>query len=127
MKVKGSETFELTFHKGARIRRLVAKNGKPLSPKEKPTRRRTSRNASARSKREAEKERKEREAAQKATKNSNANTNGDPDGDQPKGASPRRPAEAPKRMNAKIAPRSPTCCGRRSWSIRAANASARAT
>ena len=33
MKVKGSETFELTFHKGARIR-LVAKNGKPLSPKE---------------------------------------------------------------------------------------------
>jgi hypothetical protein len=34
MKVKESETFELTFYKGNRLRRLVAKNGKPLTPKE---------------------------------------------------------------------------------------------
>ena len=87
MKVKGSETFELTFHKGARIRRLVAKNGKPLSPKEEADAQKdVEKRIREIEKREAEKERKEREAAQKATKNSNANTNGDPDGDQPKGA-----------------------------------------
>jgi hypothetical protein len=89
MKVKGSETFELTFHKGARIRRLVAKNGKPLSPKEEADAQKdVEKRIREIEKREAEKERKEREAAQKATKNSNANTNGDPDGDQPKGAQP---------------------------------------
>lgn len=31
MKVTGSETFELTFYRGRRLRRLVAKNGEPLS------------------------------------------------------------------------------------------------
>ncbi len=30
----GSETFQMSFHKGNRIRRLIEKNGKPLSPKE---------------------------------------------------------------------------------------------
>src|SRR5262249_13849765 len=33
-KVRESETFELPFQKGARTRRLVEKNGKPLPPKE---------------------------------------------------------------------------------------------
>ena len=90
MKVKGSETFELTFHKGARIRRLVAKNGKPLSPKEEADAQKdVEKRIREIEKREAERERKEREAAQKATKNSNANTNGDPDGDQPKGDQPK--------------------------------------
>lgn len=32
LKVKESETHELTFYKGNRIRRLIAKNDKPLSP-----------------------------------------------------------------------------------------------
>jgi len=84
MKVKESETFELTFYKGARIRRLAAKNGKPLSPKEEAD---AQKNVEKRireiEKREAEKERKEREAAQKASKNSGANTDGDPNGDSP--------------------------------------------
>ena len=70
MKVKESETFELTFYKGARIRRLVAKNGKPLSPKEEAD---AQKNVEKRireiEKREAEKERKGREVAQKASKN----------------------------------------------------------
>src|SRR5262249_56292682 len=34
MKAKETEVFELTFYKGNRIRRKVAKNGKPLSPGE---------------------------------------------------------------------------------------------
>lgn len=34
MKVKEAETFELTFYKGNRIRRQVAKDGKPLSAKD---------------------------------------------------------------------------------------------
>lgn len=34
LKVKESETYELTFYKGNRIRRLIAKNGNPLSPGE---------------------------------------------------------------------------------------------
>src|SRR5262247_147389 len=84
MKVKESETFELTFYKGARIRRLAAKNGKPLSPKEEAD---AQKNVEKRireiEKREAEKERKERESAQKAAKNSGANAGGDPDGDSP--------------------------------------------
>jgi outer membrane lipoprotein-sorting protein len=33
MKVTETKTYELTFYKGARIRRLIAKNGKPLSAK----------------------------------------------------------------------------------------------
>ncbi len=66
MKIKESETYELTFYKGARIRRLVARNGKPLSPKEEAD---AQKDAEKRireiEKKEAEKERKEREAAQK--------------------------------------------------------------
>lgn len=34
LKIKESETHELTFYKGNRIRRLIAKNDKPLSPNE---------------------------------------------------------------------------------------------
>jgi hypothetical protein len=68
MKVKESETFELTFYKGSRIRRMVAKNGKPLTPKEEAD---AQKNVEKRirdiEKREAEKDRKEREAAQKKT------------------------------------------------------------
>lgn len=82
MKVKESETFELIFHKGARIRRLVAKNGKPLSPKEEAD---AQKNVEKRirdiEKRAAEKERKERETAQKESKSSDANTDGDPNSD----------------------------------------------
>lgn len=83
MKVKKSETFELTFHKGARIRRLVAKNGKPLSPNEEADAQKdVEKRIRNIEKRDAEKERKEREAEQKAPKNSDANTDGDPNGDQ---------------------------------------------
>jgi hypothetical protein len=85
MKVKESETFELTFYKGARIRRLVAKNGKPLSPKEEADAQKdVEKRIREIEKREAEKERKERETAQKAPKNSDAtNTGGDSNGDAP--------------------------------------------
>src|SRR6266542_3017908 len=84
MKVKESETFELTFYKGARIRRLVAKNGKPLTPKEDADAQKdVEKRIREIEKREAEKERKERETAQKASKNSGANTDGDPNGDSP--------------------------------------------
>lgn len=34
IKVNESETFQLTFYEGYRIQRLIAKNGKPLSPKD---------------------------------------------------------------------------------------------
>src|SRR5215475_6624729 len=69
MKVKESETFELTFYKGARIRRLVAKNGKPLTPKEDAdAQKAVEKRIREIEKREAEKERKEREAAQKAAR-----------------------------------------------------------
>lgn len=61
MKVKDSETFELTFYKGSRIRRLVAKNGKPLSPKEEADAQKdVEKRIREIEKREAEKERKER-------------------------------------------------------------------
>src|SRR5262245_4605022 len=84
MKVKETETFELTFYKGARIRRLVAKNGNPLSPKEDAD---AQKNVEKRireiEKREADKERKEREAAQKASKNSDGKN---PDAKNPDGA-----------------------------------------
>jgi hypothetical protein len=104
MKVKGSETFELTFHKGARIRRLVAKNGKPLSPKEEADAQKdVEKRIREIEKREAEKERKEREAAQKATKNSNANTNGDPDGAQPEGVQPEGAQEDERKDRPSIA------------------------
>src|SRR5215470_2445033 len=69
MKVKESETFELTFYKGARIRRLVAKNGKPLSPKEEADAQKdVEKRIRGIEKRESEKERKEREVAQKAAR-----------------------------------------------------------
>jgi hypothetical protein len=85
MKVKEIETFELTFYKGARIRRLVAKNGKPLSPKEEADAQKdVEKRIRAIEKREAEKERKERETAQKAPKNPDAtNTGGDSNGEAP--------------------------------------------
>ncbi|HKQ73245.1 MAG TPA: hypothetical protein VJ810_05920 [Blastocatellia bacterium] len=81
MKVKESETFELTFYKGGRIRRLVAKNGKPLSPKEEADAQKdVEKRIREIEKREAEKERKEREATQKASKNPDDKN---PDGDGP--------------------------------------------
>src|SRR5262245_33842946 len=80
MKVKESETFELTFYKGSRIRRLVAKNGKPLSPKdEADAPKDVEKRIREIEKREAEKERKEREVAQKASKNPDGDGAADPD------------------------------------------------
>jgi hypothetical protein len=65
MKVKESETFQLTFHNGARIRRLVAKNGRPLSSKEEADAQKdVEKRIREIEKREVEKEQKEREAAQ---------------------------------------------------------------
>jgi len=59
MKVKESETFELTFYKGNRIRRQTAKNGKPLSPNEEADEiRRVEKRIREIEKKEAEKERK---------------------------------------------------------------------
>jgi len=96
MKVKESEAFELTFYKGARIRHLVAKNGKPLSPKEEADAQKdVEKRIRAIEKREAEKERKEREGAQKASKNSGANTDGDLNGDSPDGDSEYERKERP--------------------------------
>src|SRR5262249_37990197 len=120
MKVKESETLELTFHKGARIRRLSAKNGASLWRRRKrPTRRKTSRSASARSKRERLKRNgKSARLSRKRLKT--------PTPIQTAVTMAIRPM-ATLRMNAKSAPRSPTCCERRGSSIRAANASARAT
>jgi hypothetical protein len=34
LREKESRTFQVSFYKGKRIRRLIAKNGKPLSPNE---------------------------------------------------------------------------------------------
>jgi hypothetical protein len=96
MKVKESETFELTFYKGARIRRLAAKNGKPLSPKEEADAQKdVEKRIRQIEKREAEKERKEREGALKASKNSGANTDGDPNGVSPNGDSEDERKERP--------------------------------
>ncbi|MGH9768305.1 MAG: hypothetical protein ACREAB_12790 [Blastocatellia bacterium] len=84
MKVKESETFELIFHKGARIRRLIAKNGAPLSPKEEADAQKdVEKRIREIEKRAAEKERKDRETARKESKNSDANTDGNPNGDPP--------------------------------------------
>ncbi len=56
---KDSETFELTFYKGNRIRRLIAKNGKPLSPSEEADeQKRIEKHVREIEKREAEKEKK---------------------------------------------------------------------
>ncbi|MDQ3013268.1 MAG: hypothetical protein M3X11_21505 [Acidobacteriota bacterium] len=78
LREKETETFELTFYKGNRIRRQVAKNGKPLSPSEEAD---ITKNIEKRirniEKREAEKARKaekEREIAQ--------DNNGAPDGEE---------------------------------------------
>jgi hypothetical protein len=71
MKVKESETFELTFYKGNRIRRLVAKNGKPLTPKEEADEQKdVEKRVREIEKKEAEKERKaqkDREVAQESS------------------------------------------------------------
>ena len=78
MKVKETETFELTFYKGARIRRLVAKNGKPLSPKEEADeQKKIEKRIREIEKREAERERKEREAAQKSSEPAGADAEDD--------------------------------------------------
>jgi hypothetical protein len=81
MKVKESETFELTFYKGNRIRRLVAKNGKTLLAKdEADEQKRVEKRIREIEKKEAEKERKKlssREVAQDASQNSE----GSPDGE----------------------------------------------
>jgi hypothetical protein len=65
---KESETFELTFYKGNRIRRLISKNGKPLtSSEEADEQKRVEKRIREIAKRAAEKERKaarEREVAQ---------------------------------------------------------------
>src|SRR5262249_13626444 len=69
MKIKESETFELTFYKGSRIRRLVGRNGKPLSPKEEADAQKdVEKRVREIEKRESEKDKKERETAQKASK-----------------------------------------------------------
>jgi hypothetical protein len=71
MKVKESETFELTFYKGNRIRRLVSKNGKPLSPgDEADEQKRVEKRVRDLEKKETEKERKaqkDRDAAKSAS------------------------------------------------------------
>jgi hypothetical protein len=66
LKEKESETYELTFYRGHRIRRLVEKNGKPLSAEELAKEdRRIEKQIREIEKRETEKERKQREAAEK--------------------------------------------------------------
>src|SRR5215813_936609 len=83
MKVKESETFELTFYKGSRIRRLVGRNGKPLSPKEEADAQKdVEKRIREIEKRESEKDKKERETAQKSSKNADAGAARDPGSDQ---------------------------------------------
>ena len=68
---KESNAYELTFYKGNRIRRLIAQNGKPLSPgDEADENRKVEKRVNEIEKREAEKERKstkERDVDQSAT------------------------------------------------------------
>ncbi|HWQ31254.1 MAG TPA: hypothetical protein VNQ79_00100 [Blastocatellia bacterium] len=69
LKDKETQTWELTFYKGNRIRRLIAKNGKPLSGDElERENRRVEKRVREIEKKEAEKERKaqEREVGQSA-------------------------------------------------------------
>ncbi|MBL8207417.1 MAG: hypothetical protein JNM09_24505 [Blastocatellia bacterium] len=77
LREKKSETFELTFYKGNRIKRLIEKNGKPLSASElEGENKRLEKRIREIEKREAEKEKKaskEREVAQE--------TAGTPDGE----------------------------------------------
>jgi outer membrane lipoprotein-sorting protein len=104
MKSKESETFELTFYKGARIRRLVARNGKPLSPKEAADAQKdVEKRIREIEKKETEKERKEREAAQKASKNPDAKTDRDPNGDSPNGDPPNGDSEDERKERPSIA------------------------
>jgi hypothetical protein len=74
---RDSEIFELTFYKGNRIRRRIAKNGTPLTPKEEADEtKRIEKRVREIEKKEAEKEKKaqkEREAAQEN------NESGDPE------------------------------------------------
>jgi hypothetical protein len=80
MKVKESETFELTFYKGSRIRRLVRRNGNPLSPKEEADAQKdVEKRIREIEKRESEKDKKERETAQKSSKNAGADRATGPD------------------------------------------------
>jgi hypothetical protein len=104
MKSKESETFELTFYKGARIRRLVARNGKPLSPKEAADAQKdVEKRIREIEKKETEKERKEREAAPKASKNPDAKTDRDPNGDSPNGDPPNGDSEDERKERPSIA------------------------
>lgn len=70
LREKKSETYELTFYKGNRIKRLIEKNGKPLSPGDlESENKRVEKRVREIEKREAEKEKKaskEREVAQEA-------------------------------------------------------------
>ncbi|MGH9937467.1 MAG: hypothetical protein ACREAM_14565 [Blastocatellia bacterium] len=82
MKIKDSQTFGVTFYKGARIRRLAAKNGQPLSPKEEADEQKNvEKHIREIEKKDAEKERKEREVARKKSKNPDGNPEGNPEGD----------------------------------------------
>ncbi|MGH9766971.1 MAG: hypothetical protein ACREAB_05990 [Blastocatellia bacterium] len=80
MKVTESETFERIFHKGVSLRRLVARNGKPLSPKEEAEAQKDiEKRIREIEKREAEEERKEREGARKRSQNPGGDPASDPD------------------------------------------------
>jgi hypothetical protein len=66
LKEKETRTFEMTFYKGNRIRRLIEENGKPLTPDETAKEdRRIEKFVREIEKKEAEKEKKERETAQR--------------------------------------------------------------
>ncbi len=69
LRQKESETFELTFYKGNRIRRQIAKNDKPFTPSEEAEEtKRIEKRVRDIEKKEAEKTRKEQKAAEKAEK-----------------------------------------------------------
>ena len=69
LRQKESETFELTFYKGNRIRRQIAKNDKPFTPSEEAEEtKRIEKRVRDIEKKEAEKVRKEQKAAEKAEK-----------------------------------------------------------
>jgi hypothetical protein len=77
LRVKKTETYELTFYKGNRIRRLIEENGKPLSPKElEDENKRLEKRIREIEKREAEKQKKADKAREVAQ-----DTAGTPDGE----------------------------------------------
>ncbi|MEP7343403.1 MAG: hypothetical protein ABI977_37105 [Acidobacteriota bacterium] len=77
LREKETETFELTFYKGNRIRRKTAKNGKPLSPGEEADEtKRIEKRINNIEKKDAEKEKKEAEKARKAQKDPEAAQDG---------------------------------------------------